>query len=134
VISTGWILPPSTRIIGVGNGDVVTSGGTLSSGTIIQACKALQSGCTTFPSGGTMISMCSTTCSGVSIENLSLDGQGQAINGILNGFAASLAAGLGASYVRNVNLFQIVGTGLSVTTNALGSGPYTKLPSIVTPR
>jgi len=80
VIPSGWVLPPSTRVIGVGNGDVANSSGTSYSGTTIQACKSGQSGCGGAFSG-TMISMCSSACSGVSIESLSLDGQGQSLTG-----------------------------------------------------
>jgi hypothetical protein len=106
VIPQGWVLPANTRLIGVGNGDVASSGGASYSGTTIQACKSGQSGCAGIGLSGTMLSMCSSACSGVSIENLSLDGQGQtSINGIANGYATS-------GYVKNVSLFQITGTGL----------------------
>jgi hypothetical protein len=95
VIPGGWVLPANTRLIGVGNGDVANSSGATYSGTTIQACKSGQTGCG--PSlTGTMISMCSSACSGVSIENLSLDGQGlTSINGIANGYATS-------GYVKNI--------------------------------
>jgi hypothetical protein len=73
----GWILPPNTRLIGVGNDDVATGSGTVISGTIIQACKGGQTGCSLpFAAGDTMITMCNSSCFGVSVENLSLDGQG----------------------------------------------------------
>jgi len=61
------------------------------------------------------------------VENLSLDGQGQAINGIANANAASSASAAASSYVKNVTLFQIVGTGLSISGNTQGSGPYTNI-------
>jgi hypothetical protein len=73
----GWILPPNTRVIGVGNDDVATGTSTVTSGTIIQACKGGQTGCSLpFAAGDTIITMCNSSCSGVSVENLSLDGQG----------------------------------------------------------
>jgi hypothetical protein len=121
VIPGGWVLPANTRLIGVGNGDVASSGGASYSGTTIQACKSGQSGCTGTGLSGTMLSMCSSACSGVSIENLSLDGQGQtSINGIANGYATS-------GYVKNVSLFQITGTGLTVSGSTQGSGPYSNI-------
>jgi hypothetical protein len=40
VIPSGWVLPLSTRLIGVGNGDVANSSGASYSGTTIQACKS----------------------------------------------------------------------------------------------
>src|SRR5580658_2242236 len=101
VIPSGWVLPANTHLIGVADGDVATSAGYSYSGTTIQACKTAQPGCASAFSGtSTMLSMCSSACSGVSIENLSLDGQGQSlVNGIANGYATS-------GYVKNVSLFQ----------------------------
>jgi hypothetical protein len=115
-IPSGWTVPAGTHLIGVGNGDVVNGTSTMTSGTIIKAASSFS---------GTMITMCSAACAGVSIENLSLDGQGQAINGILNAFATSASSLVGGSYVKNVNLFQIKGTGITVS--APNSGPYTNI-------
>jgi hypothetical protein len=123
----GWILPSSTRLIGVGNNNVVTGSGVVTSGTIIQACASGQTGCTPFTNGNTMITMCNQACTGVSVENLSLDGQGQMINGIANANAGA-GSSAASSYVKNVSLFQIQGTGLSVTGNTpQGSGPYNNI-------
>jgi hypothetical protein len=58
----GWTLPANTRLIGVGNDDVAGSNGTVVSGTIIQACKTGQTGCTAFTSTDTAITMCSSGC------------------------------------------------------------------------
>jgi hypothetical protein len=66
-------------------------------------------------------SLCTSACSGISVENLNLDGQGQAINGIVNAFSQDL------SYVDHVSLYQILGTGLSVSGNASHSGPYSNI-------
>jgi hypothetical protein len=80
VIPSGWVLPANTHLIGVADGDVATSAGYSYSGTTIQACKTAQPGCASAFSGtSTMLSMCSSACSGVSIENLSLDGQGDCV-------------------------------------------------------
>jgi hypothetical protein len=122
----GWTVPANTRLIGVGNDDVATGSGTVISGTIIQACKSGPTGCTAFSSGDTMLTMCNSACSGVSVENLSLDGQGLSINGIANAYAA-MSSATASSYVKNVTLFQILGTGLSVTGSTQGSGPYTNI-------
>jgi hypothetical protein len=62
---------------------------------------------------------------GVSVENLTLDGQAQSINGISNQYSQS------NSYVNHVSLYQILGTGLLVsysgTSSATNSGPYSNL-------
>jgi hypothetical protein len=118
VIPTTWVLPPNTRIVG--------EGGTIGSGTvgtIIQAASGLTS--------GSMIQMVPTStlclrpgfsvCTGISVENVVLDGQGNAVNGIENQAAGD------RSYVDNVSLFQIRGTGLQIDTGANGSGPYTNI-------
>ena len=71
---------PTPTLIGAADGDVATSAGYSYSGTTIQACKTAQPGCASAFSGtSTMLSMCSSACSGVSIENLSLDGQGDCV-------------------------------------------------------
>ena len=122
VIPSAWILPPNTHVIGQGDN--------IGSGTTLPACKQAVNGCS-FTGTTTMIqfglsSLCTSTCTGISLENLNLDGQGQmingqAINGILNGFSQDL------SYVDHVSLYQILGTGLSVMGNANNSGPYSNI-------
>ena len=112
VIPVTWGLPANTALIGVGDN--------IGSGTTLQA-KA-----SSFSAGTAMIqfgssSLCTSTCSGISVENLNLDGQGQAINGIVNAFSQNL------SYVDHVSLYQILGTGLSVSGNASHSGPYSNI-------
>ena len=111
VIPSGWVLPAGTHLIGVADGDVAVSGSASYSGTTIQAGSGFS---------GTMISFCPSACSGVSVENLSLDGQGltTGVIGIANAYATP-------GYVKNVTLFQIVGLGLSVA--APGSGPYSNI-------
>jgi hypothetical protein len=117
VINNSLTLPNKTRIIGAGGGSLSTSGGT----TTVQAG-------TSFPSATMLVmgssSLCGTSCTGISVENLWLDGQGQSINGILNQFGQEL------SYVKRVTFYQLLGTGLSLTnTNAVNSGPYSDLAS-----
>jgi len=102
VIPSTWILPPNTRLIGEGSN--ITSSG-FTPGTTLQA----QSG---FTSGSPMISfgqssLCTSTCAGISVENLTLDGQGQFIHGIDNAWSQE------SSYVDRVGLYRILGTGLS---------------------
>ena len=71
-ISYPWTLPPNTHLIG--EGDTVPSAGT--PGTTIRV------------TGGATIIMVqfgsSATCSGVSVERLTLDGQATAVDGIVN--------------------------------------------------
>jgi hypothetical protein len=61
------------------------------------------------------------TCTGISVENLTLDGKGQSVNGITNAYSQD------GSYVNHVRLYQILGTGLSVSGNASNSGPYSNI-------
>ena len=117
VISTPWVLPSNTRLIGEGE-DITAAGST--PGTTLQA----QSGFTT---GAAMISfgqsspVCTAPCTGISVEYLNLDGTGQSINGIANAYAQDF------SYVDHVGLYRILGTGLSVSGNASNSGPYSNI-------
>jgi hypothetical protein len=67
-------------------------------------------------------SLCgSSGCNGISVENLTLDGQGYAVNGIMNQYAQDL------SYADHVNLYRITGIGLIVSTSASNSGPYSNI-------
>jgi len=68
-----------------------------------------------FPPGSASI------CTGISVENLNLDGEGRSINGIVNQFAGN------QSYVDHVSLYRILGTGLSLTAGANQSGPYSNI-------
>jgi len=99
-ISSTWALPNGTRIVGTGPGQ-----------TIIQATSNI----------GTIIEMGSSASNEISIEDLTLDGEGYSLNGIANSYAQEL------SYVRNVNLYRIAGTGLLVSGSAQNSGPYTDI-------
>jgi hypothetical protein len=119
VIPNTWTLPSNTKLIGQGYG---TTGG-----TVIQACTNSKIGCppTGFPTGNPMIVLGIQNCSpgiicasGISVENLMLNGSTLNINGIQNATAES-------SYIDHVTLFQIMETGLVVS--APTSGPYTNI-------
>jgi hypothetical protein len=113
IISTGWVLPANTHLIGQGDN--------ISSGTVIQAASNV----------GDMIAYCSSilppqnpppsSCTGIAVENLLLDGKGNAVSGIVNYYAGSL------SYVNHVSLYQILGIGLVIGGSATGSGPYSNI-------
>jgi hypothetical protein len=102
-------------------GDNLPASTSAASSTTIQACKN-----TCSFTGSDMIDfgssvLCAPMCNSVSVENLTLDGQGQTINGIVN---ANSQAG---TYVDHVSLYQILGTGLLVESNANNSGPYSNI-------
>jgi hypothetical protein len=79
VIPSTWNLPSSTHLIGVGSN--ITSAG-FTPGTTLLA----QSGF----SGSAMMSFCTAACTGIGVENLTLNGQSQAIDGIDNANAQDL--------------------------------------------
>lgn len=111
-IPSTWVLPNGTRLIGEGVGVTTVSAGSLS-GPMIQF--------------GDVNNCPSHFCSGISVENLELNGNGQALTGIQNYYSQDL------SYVDHVTLFGIAGTGLDVGSdvnglgNAQGSGPYSNI-------
>jgi|HubBroStandDraft_5_1064220.scaffolds.fasta_scaffold00429_10 hypothetical protein len=126
VIPAGWTLPNETRIIGENAGP---RSGTTDGVTTIQACVTGTTGCSANLSG-TLITMgssvaaynCpSTGCIGVGVQDLWLDGNGLSVNGISNTFSEDL------SYVKHVNLYQIVGTGMGLSGTSQNSGPYTDI-------
>jgi hypothetical protein len=126
VIPTTWVLPNKTTLIGVGDALPSTSS---ASSTAIQACKQAINGCSF--TGSDMIDLGTATlcpligtihvCNSVSVENLTLDGLGQTLNGIVNTNAQT------GSYVDHVSLYQLLGTGLSVSSAANISGPYSNI-------
>ena len=123
VIPTTWVLPNYTRLIGEGDA-IAPSGST--PGTTIQACMT---NCSFI--GSDMIDLGNSilcpvfggiaTCNSVSVEHLTLDGQGQSINGIVNTNAQT------GSRVDHLGLYRILGTGLSVSGQASDSGPYSNI-------
>ena len=110
--SSGWILPNNTRLIGEGDG-IPSSG--LTPGTTIQAASGFS---------GTMIQFGSTASTGIAVEHLTLDGQGQ-LNQSVNGIGNTESQA--NSYVDHVSLYRISGIGLSVTGTANDSGPYSNI-------
>jgi len=96
IIPSTWALPSNTRLVGEGDGIPSTT----SPGTTIQAASGFASGTAMISFG--LSSLCTAGCTGISAENLTLDGQGQSINGIGNGFSQSL------SYVDHVSLYRIL--------------------------
>jgi hypothetical protein len=120
IIPTPWALPPSTHLVGQGDN--------LLSGTVIRACTSTT--CTSSFSGAAMIqfgssSCTSSSCTEISVENLVLDGQGQSSSG--SNISGIANANSSQGYVDHVSLYQILGTGLSVSGSASGSGPYTNI-------
>jgi hypothetical protein len=113
IISTSWILPSNTHLIGEGDGP---SGTTIQMGSGTSLAPMVQFGSsssTICPSG---------VCTGISVENLTLDGKAQSGDGITNQFAQN------NSYVNHVRIYQILGTGLNIsTTGANNSGPYSNI-------
>jgi hypothetical protein len=108
-----WVLPNATRVVGEGSG---ASGASV---TTLQAPSSGFAGTSMIQFGSSTI--CPTGCFNVSIEDLSLDGNGNAIGGIINGQAQEL------SYARRVNLYRLTGVGLKVWNNAVNSGPYSQI-------
>jgi hypothetical protein len=114
-IGTTWILPNKTRLIGEGMGPTTLS--SVSGVTIIQSSSAS----TMIQLGGVSPYCPSGICTGVSVEDLMLNGEGSSTTGVLNGNSQE------QSYARRVAFYQILGTGLRVAGSAENSGPYTDL-------
>lgn len=111
IISTPWVIPSNTHLIGEGDG--LGS----SAATTIQV-----SGSFNTTPGYIMHFGSSAGASGISVERLTIDGLGNnSVNGIVNPNAGP------NSYVDHVTLYQIRGTGLLVENNADGSGPYSNI-------
>jgi hypothetical protein len=127
IIPSTWIVPANTRLIGEGDGILSGSsypGTTIQaasgfSGTMIQFGSSSSSVCPPVPSG--------PPCTGISVENLTLDGLEQSVGGIINQYAQN------NSYVNHVSFYRILGTGLLVSTpssgssSATNSGPYSNI-------
>jgi hypothetical protein len=79
LIPNSWILPANTHLIGEGDNP---SSAALTAGTTIQACNSSLNSCSFTNSA--MIQFGSSSATGISVENVTLDGQGQSINGIVN--------------------------------------------------
>ena len=106
-ISSQWSLPTGTRIIGQGAG---------SPGAVITTIQAASG----FTTNLALIRMIGS--SGISVEDLALDGNGViGIGGITNSSSQEL------TYVKRVAMTNILGFGLSVTSGAAQSGPYSDI-------
>jgi hypothetical protein len=124
LLAVPWILPKNTRVVGEGPN------------TVLRACSTTgQQPCSSNFGGSDMIDMgsssfCTSACSGISVEHLTLDGNGQngiVVNGIVNQYAQE------ASFVNDVGMTNVLSTGISVVgpnanvPGATGSGPYSNI-------
>jgi hypothetical protein len=128
-ISTGWIIPDRTRVFG--EGERSNPAATYGPGTQIMAGSSFSGtmislgGANAYPGSSPAAYPCGGSggiCFGVSIANLMINANFQTITGIANTSSQEL------SYVDHVNLYGILGTGLSITTaQAQNSGPYSNI-------
>lgn len=114
-ISTNWVLPDRTRIIGEGNNP--TNGTTISVASGYPDSDMIEMGSSSLCSDGV-----SGQCVGVSVEYVMIQGQGlSGLNGVVNQYSGP------ASYLDHVNLHEFTGTSLTIEGNATDSGPYSNL-------
>jgi hypothetical protein len=122
-ITTPWVLPPNTRLIGEGShAQVVTEIRAGSGFTGITGNALVYMG--DQPGVTTKYYCANSDCNGISIEHLALDGGSTTITGlvgILNNYAQEL------NYVNDVAFTRIAGTGLMIEGVANNSGPYTDI-------
>jgi len=111
-VGNTWILPSNTRLIGTGDNVYNGLGTTIKAGSNMTTATMIQFGSS---------ALCSSGCTGISVERLTLNGQGSSVTGIVNQYAQD------RSYVDHVSLYQIRGTGLLVENNATNSGPYSNI-------
>jgi hypothetical protein len=123
-IPSTWVLPSKTHLIGEGVEIPPPPNLNNVPGTNIQAMNNFSSPMIQFGSS----SVCSSSgCSGISVEQLTLNGNGQSIDGIDNQYSQT------NTYVDHVALYQILAAGLSVSNvpggnfSATNSGPYTNI-------
>jgi len=128
-IQATWVLPSNTRIIGEGRQTDLraTSTFTPDSSSPVEAMVEMGNA-----------NVCSSGCTGISIEHLKIDGSNNLIvppsnvglTGIYNNYAQD------SSYVDDVNLYDIgavsytqstLTTGLLIGPGAAGSGPYSNI-------
>jgi hypothetical protein len=122
VILKGWVLPSNTRILGTEPTPAPSSGGI----------PTLQAGGNNFDTSTAMIemgssSLCSSPCTGISVEHLTLDANTAAADGIHNGWAQGLSY---AAHIilRNISTATNITTvGLRVDGSATDSGPYSDI-------
>lgn len=120
-----WVLPPGARLIGEGGEDPGSPTDSSVTRTIIQACSsATQTNCTAKFSGSQIVKMTGSACTGgfgVSIEDLVLDGNSLAIDGVDNINCQE------HSYVKHVTIYRALDIGISVSSTAQNSGPYSNI-------
>ena len=105
-VSAPWVLPGNVKLIGVSGGAGNTT--LVANSSITDVIDMGSSGyCSSQP------------CSGISIEHLTIFGNGNASNGIVNNWAQS------TSYVNDVTIQNVNCAGLIV--GAANSGPYTNI-------
>jgi hypothetical protein len=105
-----WILPSNTRLVGEGENNPLSA----TPGTTIQAVIGFSGSMIQFGSS----SICGSSpmiCSGISVERLTLDGQAQAVHGIVNQYSQN------NTRVDQVTIYQIRGTGLLISDTAASS-------------
>jgi hypothetical protein len=104
-----WVLPADTKLIGVAKSsssnyilDTTIKAG-FSSGAVVQFCP-------------------SSSCQAISVEHLTINGNGQTVNGIENDNCGVQCT------VDHVTMYQVLGTGLMISgVNATDSGPYSNI-------
>ena len=122
-IPSRWILPSGTRLIGEG-ADLTGSQQTVirCSGALCSSSNAMIQ----FGGTGTFACPSSLPCTGISVEQLTLDGANNSTNSTVNGIEN--ANSQDQTYVDHVTLWQFLGTGLYIhTSGAQNSGPYTNI-------
>jgi hypothetical protein len=119
-IPSTWVLPNFTRVFG--EGQRASPG---ASGTVIQAASTFATGTPMIQFGALTSGNCvAAPLFGISLQDVMLSGPStaQSVIGILNKCAQE------TSYVERVNLYQIEGTGLSISgSQAQNSGPYANI-------
>jgi hypothetical protein len=108
-ISSTWILPNGTKLIGEETTDPALNTGGTPVQTTIQATSGMASGTAMIQFGDTHCP--SSICTGISVEHLTLYGNGNSLIGIQNENSQDL------SYVDHVTMYQVLGTGLFVGAN-----------------
>jgi len=123
IISAPWILPDGSKLIGEGSGmgtppgTVLQAASNFSGPMVYLGYNGTPNGYSTNPCPNNS----NNICRGVSVENVTLFGAGVA-SGIQNTNSAEL------SYVSNVSLLEMPGTGLLVSGGgAQNSGPYSNI-------
>jgi hypothetical protein len=105
-ISTTWVIPTQTQVFGNGPRNTTILANTGFSGDMIDFGGAVN---------------CSSQCFAIGVSDLMVNGNEQNISGIVNSWTGE------QSYVNNVSIREVDGTGLFIGSGANNSGPYTNL-------